>query len=91
MINKLDAAILLGLVVGLATGAFNGFLVTRLKLPPFIVTLGTLNIFMAINLLYSSGATIRGRDMPALLTWTGQTFQLGTVRISVGVTSMRVI
>lgn len=81
-------AILLGLAVGLATGAFNGMLVTRMKLPPFIVTLGTLNIFMALNLLYSAGATVRGRDMPGLLTWTGQTFQLGTVRISVGVILM---
>ena len=46
----------LGLVVGLAAGALNGFLVTRLKLPPFIVTLGTLNIFVALTLLYSGGA-----------------------------------
>ncbi|HEY4267653.1 MAG TPA: ABC transporter permease, partial [Galbitalea sp.] len=34
-------SLLLGLLVGLAAGAVNGLLVTRLKLPPFIVTLGT--------------------------------------------------
>ena len=72
----------LGLVVGLAAGALNGFLVTRLKLPPFIVTLGTLNIFVALTLLYSGGATVRGAEMPALLTWTGTTFNVARRRTS---------
>ena len=67
----------LGLVVGLGAGALNGFLVTRLKLPPFIVTLGTLNIFVALTLLYSGGATVRGAEMPALLTWTGSKINFG--------------
>ena len=57
-------ALILGLIVGLAAGALNGFLVTRLRLPPFIVTLGTLNIFIALTLLYSNGATVRGAEMP---------------------------
>lgn len=77
-----------GLLVGLAAGALNGFLVTKFRLPPFIVTLGTLNIFVALTLLYSSGATIRGGEMPALLTWTGETFQVGGVNFTVGVVLM---
>ncbi|UOQ91183.1 ABC transporter permease [Agromyces endophyticus] len=81
-------ALLLGLVVGLAAGAFNGVLVTRLKLPPFIVTLGTLSIFVALTLLYSGGATVRGGEMPALLTWTGTTFDIGGVNFTVGVLLM---
>jgi fructose transport system permease protein len=81
-------ALLLGLVVGLGAGALNGFLVTRLKLPPFIVTLGTLNIFVALTLLYSGGATVRGAEMPPLLTWTGATFSLGGVNFTVGVVMM---
>ncbi len=36
----------------------NGVLVTRLNLPPFIVTLGTLSIFGAIGLLYTGGASV---------------------------------
>ena len=36
-------ALLLGIGVGVIAGAVNGLLVTRLKLPPFIVTLGTLS------------------------------------------------
>ena len=81
----------LGLVVGLGAGAFNGFLVTRLKLPPFIVTLGTLNIFVALTLLYSSGATIRGGEMPDLLTAMGATFNLGGVNITIGVLMMLIL
>src|SRR3954469_20359473 len=40
-------ALVLGLAFGTAMGAINGFLVTRIKLPPFIVTLGTLTIFFS--------------------------------------------
>jgi fructose transport system permease protein len=83
--------ILLGRVVGLAAGAANGFLVTRLKLPPFIVTLGSLNIFLALTLLYSGGATVRGGDMPELLTLTGETFAVGGVNFTVGVVMMLVL
>ncbi|MCB2175384.1 MAG: ABC transporter permease [Actinomycetales bacterium] len=81
-------ALLLGLLVGLATGALNGVLVTRLKLPPFIVTLGTFNVFVALTLLYSGGATVRGADMPGLLTLTGAPITIGDVRITIGVLIM---
>lgn len=84
-------AIILGLVVGLAAGALNGFLVTRLKLPPFIVTLGTLSIFVALTLLYSGGATVRGAEMPELLTAMGATFTIGGVNFTVGVLMMLVL
>lgn len=78
----------LGLAVGLAAGAVNGFLVTRVKLPPFIVTLGTFNIFLALTLLYSRGATVRGGELPPLLTWTGTAFAIGGVRVTTGVLLM---
>ncbi|WP_026924316.1 ABC transporter permease [Glycomyces arizonensis] len=81
----------LGLAVGLGAGAVNGFLVTRLKLPPFIVTLGSLNVFLALTLLYSGGATVRGGDMPDLLTLTGETFSVGGVNITAGVVMMLVL
>ena len=80
--------LLLGLVVGLAAGAFNAFLVTKFRLPPFIVTLGTLNIFIALTLLYSAGATVRGSEMPGVLTATGTTFSLAGVNITNGVLLM---
>ena len=51
-------ALLIGIGVGLLTGLLNGVLVTRLNLPPFIVTLGTFSIFTAVSLLYAGGQTI---------------------------------
>lgn len=83
-----ELSLIIGLFVGLAAGALNGFLVTRLKLPPFIVTLGTLNIFIALTLLYSNGATVRGAEMPGILTATGLPIAVGDVRITVGVLVM---
>ncbi len=84
-------ALLLGFVVGTLCGLLNGMLVTRLKLPPFIVTLGTLNVFFALNLWYSGSATIRGTDMPSLLLWTGQTINVGGTRITYGSIMMVVL
>src|SRR5918992_1480940 len=84
-------ALLIGFGVGTACGLLNGLLVTRLKLPPFIVTLGTLNIFFALNLWYSQSATIRGADMPDLLLWTGNTISLGDTRITYGSLLMLVL
>jgi len=64
----------LGLLVGLACGAVNGVIVTLLRLPPFIVTLGTWSIFGALNIYYSRSETIRQQDVEAaapFLQWTG--------------------
>jgi fructose transport system permease protein len=77
-------ALLLGFSVGTACGLINGMLVTRLKLPPFIVTLGTLNVFFALNLYYSKSETIRGTDMSDLLLWTGKTVDIGDTKITYG-------
>ena len=54
-----------------APAPLNGLLVTRINLPPFIVTLGTLSIFTAIALLYSGGESIQADQLPGLLNWTG--------------------
>ena len=56
-------ALLAGLRVGAALRLANGFLVARLRLPPFIVTLGTWNIVMAICLIYSANETMREADV----------------------------
>jgi len=84
-------ALLLGLLVGLAAGAVNGLLVTRLKLPPFIVTLGTLNIFIALTLLYSNSASVNGQSLPAIITSTGATFPVFGVGVTYGVVIMLVL
>jgi fructose transport system permease protein len=77
-------ALVLGLVCGTAMGAINGFLVTRIKLPPFIVTLGTLTIFFSLNSVVSKSETVRGSDMPSLMTWTGSTIPIGGFRLTYG-------
>jgi fructose transport system permease protein len=64
-------ALIIGLILGTAMGTINGLLVTRIKLPPFIVTLATLSIFFSLNNVVSRSETIRGSDMPAIMTATG--------------------
>jgi fructose transport system permease protein len=78
-------ALVLGIIAGLVAGAVNGALVTRLQLPPFIVTLGTFSIFTALGLLYSGGQEVGRRQMPDLLNWAGTRIQVGPFRITTGV------
>ncbi|HEX8347976.1 MAG TPA: ABC transporter permease [Actinoplanes sp.] len=77
-------ALILGFLLGTAMGALNGLLVTRLKLPPFIVTLGTLSIFFSLNSVVSGSETVRGSDMPSIMTWTGTTIPIGSFRVTYG-------
>jgi len=78
-------ALLIGIVLGMAAGAVNGLLVTKVNLPPFIVTLGTLSIFTALALLYSGGQSISAARLPDLLNWTGTDISLGPLNITTGV------
>jgi fructose transport system permease protein len=79
-------AILLGIAVTAAFGLVNGLLVTRIKLPPFIVTLGTYNIAFAITQLYSHSQTVT--DLPPSMTWLGNTFPLGSAAVGYGTVLM---
>ena len=58
-------AIVIGIGVGTLLGMFNGVLVAKMKLPPFIVTLGTLSIYRALKLAYSHSESIRNVDIEA--------------------------
>ena len=78
-------ALLIGIGFGTLCGLVNGLLVTRLRLPPFIVTLGTLSIFTAIGLLYSSGASVRRGQLPDILNLMGQRFSVGPFNLTLGV------
>jgi fructose transport system permease protein len=82
-------AILLGLIVTAAFGLANGGLVTGLRLPPFIVTLGTLNIAFALTHIYSKEQTITG--VPSALTFFGKTFPLGGTDVTYGSVFMIVL
>ena len=41
--------VVIGLAVGLAAGAFNGFIVTRFHIPSIVVTIGTMSLFRGIS------------------------------------------
>jgi fructose transport system permease protein len=75
-------AILLGLAVATAFGLANGLLVTRVPLPPFIVTLGMLNIAFALTHIYSQEQTVTG--VPSLETALGRTFTIGGTDVTYG-------
>ncbi|MDC0948383.1 ABC transporter permease [Gammaproteobacteria bacterium] len=80
-------ALLVSVGCGALAGMLNGFLVTRVKLPPFIVTLGTWNVFFAMNLWLSSAQSIRSQDIDQaapLLKFFGQNIAFGGARISYG-------
>ena len=89
-----SVAVVIGLAVGTAIGAVSGFLVARVKLPPFIVTLGMWQIVLAANYLYSKNETIRGRDIaesaPAL-QFLGTTFKIGNANFTYGVILMIIL
>ena len=79
-------AVLVGIGVTTVFGLLNGLLVTRIKLPPFIVTLGTLNIAFAITQLYSNSQTVT--DLPPLMTALGNTFGVGETEVAYGTVLM---
>ena len=79
-------AILLGISVTAAFGLINGLLVTRIKLPPFIVTLGTFNIAFAVTQLYSGAQTVT--QVPEMMTWLGNTFRIGGTSVAYGTVFM---
>jgi fructose transport system permease protein len=86
--HQLPPALAIAAGIGATTlfGAINGLLVTRWRLPPFIVTLGTLNIAFAVTQLYSNAQTIT--DVPSGLTTLGNAFQLGGSSVVYGVLLM---
>ncbi len=81
-------AVIVGFAGGMAAGAMNGLLITKIKLPPFITTLGTWSIFFALNLWLSGAQSIRSQDIDehaAFLKFFGNAFNVGGARITFGV------
>ena len=80
-------ALPLSFVLGAACGWLNGFLITKVKLPPFITTLGTWNIFYALILYFSGAQSIRGADIDAkapFLKFFGHSIPIGGAQITYG-------
>jgi fructose transport system permease protein len=86
-----EIAIPCGFAVGALCGFINGVLIARMKLPPFIVTLGMWQIVLASNFLYSANETIRSQEIGAtapLLQFLGNNFKLGGAVFTYGVIAM---
>lgn len=67
--------LLITLLAGGLLGALNGLLVWKLRLPPIVVTLGTLSIYRGVIFLLSKGAWINENEMSAAFTsFPRQTF-----------------
>ena len=87
---ELGVSVPLAIAVGVGAttlfGLLNGLLVTRINLPAFIVTLGTLNIAFAITQLYSNAQTVT--DLPEAMNALGGTFHVGGTTVVYGVVVM---
>ncbi|MGI8476630.1 MAG: ABC transporter permease [Thermomicrobiales bacterium] len=79
-------AIAIGIGATSAFGALNGFLITRVRLPPFIVTLGTFNIAFAITQIYSKAQSVA--NPPSIETYFGNTFRINRTAITYGTVVM---
>lgn len=83
------AAALCGVGVAALFGLINGLLVTRVRLPSFIVTLGTMNIAFAITQIYSEAQTVS--NLPDFLTALGNTFSIGETSVAWGTVLMLIL
>lgn len=81
--------LLITLLVCVALGSLNGALVTVLKLPPFIVTLGAFTAIVAGTRLFAGSQTFPVSD--PVLTFLGTTFKIGTFTTTYGVVTMLLV
>ncbi len=86
-----EIAILCGLLCGTFFGAINGVLVAKVKVPPFIATLGLWMIVLAINFLYSGSEVISAQTLSTeapLLQFFGNKIEFGGAIFTYGVIFM---
>lgn len=81
--------LLIALLVCVALGSLNGTLVTLLRLPPFIVTLGTFTAIVAATRLIAGSQTFTVTD--PLLIFLGTSFRIGTFVTTYGVVAMLLV
>ena len=71
----IPVGILVGILTGLFWGFVNGILTTRLRIAPFIVTLGTLGIIRGLTLIITNGLPVHG--VPQAFSFLGEGNLLG--------------
>lgn len=80
-------AIAFGIATGTLMGVINGMLVTKARIPPFIVTLGTLYVFNALKFWYTGSESVRPADLAENaqeLLWFGTAFDIGGAKFIYG-------
>jgi len=73
--GAIPAGVIVAIASGCVWGFINGILTERLKIAPFIVTLGTLGIIRGLTLLYSGGLPVVG--LPRQFSFLGEGTVLG--------------
>lgn len=74
-------AVLLGAVLGAVMGAFNGLLVTKMHLQPFIATLGTMSVYRGLAYVFTGGWPVLGIPTEYRKVFTTKIF--GDIPISI--------
>jgi ribose/xylose/arabinose/galactoside ABC-type transport system permease subunit len=72
-------AVLMALLCGTFSGMINGFLITRLRVPPFIATLGTLNIMRGVAFIITNGQAIYTRSK--VIAFWGAGYAFGAIPV----------
>lgn len=72
---SIAAGIAIGILTGLVCGMLNGIMITRLRIAPFIVTLGTLGIYRGVALIISNGLPVN--KLPQGFSFLGEGNILG--------------
>jgi len=88
-IDNLAFALTVSVAMGAALGLVNALLISWLKLPPFIITLGTQNVFHGVMTTFISNKTFGAGVLPPSLTHFGSStlFQLNTQMGVMGLTT----
>lgn len=80
-------AVLIGFLITGGFGLLNGLLITQLRLPPFIVTLGTLNVAFALTLIYTVETVVASSEQAIF----GQIFRIGGTVVTYGTVAMLIL
>jgi ribose transport system permease protein/putative xylitol transport system permease protein len=67
-------AIPIAIAVGMLAGLFNGLVFTKLKIPSFLVTLGTLSVMAGVGKIITGGSTITFRNNAIRAISNGEVF-----------------
>ena len=69
--------LLLAFVMGAVMGGFNGFMISRVGIPPILTTLGTSQLYNGLGIVITKGTTLTG--FPAMLNRIGNGSAFGFI------------